>query len=157
MTRREYLRTELHNMLLTTASAGINVRRTFVLSLHKTYTKPYAKSELIEEIFEYERDEARQALVGNFSGTVKFGVYCGFDIPRQDTSDEELLEQESNRLFDIIQTAVENYAWQDATLDNGATLQFDSVYCTGLMPAILDNEMSGTLLVEGVIEYSHYY
>ena len=156
MTRRQYLQNILHEALLTTVAQGINVRKTFVLSQHKSYRKPYAKAEIMAEQFEYEREESNTVFLHSFDGVVQFGIYAGVEVQTQDTNDDALLEAETERVLSILTEAIHAFAYTDTVLDNGAALVIRNVYITGLIPAILDNEMSGNLLVEGVIEYSHY-
>jgi hypothetical protein len=154
MTRRQYLQSILHDALLTTVAQGINVRKTFVLSQHKNYPKPYAKAEIMPEAFSYERDEGGNVIVSSFDADAHFGIYAGVGIPTQDTEDGALLEQENDRVAEILVDAIHAFEYTDAVLDNGAELVIRNVYITGLIPAILDNEMTGNLLIEGVIEYS---
>ena len=156
MTRRQYLLHVLHEALLTTVPQGINVRKTFVMSQHKSYPRPFAKAEIMAESFENEREESSALMLGNFDGSVQFGIYAGVEIAVQDTNDEATLEQETERVLEILTNAVHAFDYQDKVLDNGATLIIRNVYVTGLVPAVLDNEMQGNLLIEGIIEYSHY-
>jgi hypothetical protein len=156
MTRRQHLLDVLHQALRTTIPQGINVRKTFVMSQQQNYPRPFAKAEIMAESFEYDRDESNGALLDNYGGVVQFGVYAGVKTQVQDTSDNALLEAECERVIDILHEALHNYDYPDAVLDNGARLLIQSVYVTGLVPAILDNEMTGNILLEGVIEYSHY-
>jgi hypothetical protein len=156
MTRRQYLQSILHEALLTTVAQGIFVRKTFVLSQHKNYPKPYAKAEIMAESFEYEREESATVFLHSFDGVVQFGIYAGVEVQTQDTSDDALLEAECERVLSILTEAIHAYPYTDTVLDNGAALVIRNVYITGLIPAILDNEMTGNLLIEGVVEYSHY-
>lgn len=155
MTRRQYLAHVLHEALLTTVTSGIHVRKTFVISQQKNYEYPFAKAEIISESFDYEREEASRLFLANFDGVANFAVYAGVKIPVQDTSDGALLEEETERVLDILVTALHDYDYQDTVLDNGADLMLRNVYVTGLIPAVLDSEMQGNILIEGIIEYSH--
>jgi hypothetical protein len=156
MTRRQHLLESIHNAIITTEALGIHVRKTFVLSQQKNYQRPFAKAEIIAESFDYEREEAGRLFIKSFDGAANFAIYAGVGIATQDTSDGALLEQETERVLEILTNALHDFDYQDATLDNGATLVLRNVYVTGLVPAVLDNEMQGNLLIEGIIEYSQY-
>ncbi len=155
MIRRKYLQHILHQALLTTVSEGIHVRKTFVMSQQKNYPRPFAKAEIMEEGFDYERDESDTIFLKDFNGLVYFGVYAGVAVPTHDTGDDALLEEETERVGEILTAAIHNFQYDDTTLDNGARLLIRNVYITEIFPSVLDNELQGNLLLKGVIEYSH--
>ncbi len=152
MTRRDYFTQELLAAL--TAEPALHVLRNFVVSQAMEYATPYAAVDVTTEQFNFFQQEYN-VVPSARKGTCQFSIYAGFKLDFQDVTDAGLLAAECNRVFALVENAIEIYSFNDTTI-NGKDLELTSVTIQTLVPAFLDTEMRGNALIEGAIEYVEY-